>query len=414
MTATSGAAGSDIGNNSAADADSGNVAAQQRWNTALMNNFGTPQIEFVSGEGMVLQDADGREYLDFLGGIAVNALGYAHPAIVAAVSAQIAALPHVSNYFSTPPVLALAEKLRSLTGDESARVLFTNSGTESNEAAFKLARLTGRPRVIATEGSFHGRSMGALSLTGQPDKRAAFLPLVPGVEFVPYGDTAALQAAVDQDPGSVAAFMCEPIQGESGVITPPDDYLAQVREITAQAGALMIVDEVQTGIGRTGAWFAYQHAGITPDVVTLAKGLGGGLPLGAVIGFTKAAQLFTPGSHGSTFAGNPVCAAAALAVLRTIETDKLLAHASEVGNYLASEIMALAHPLIEKVRGQGLLRGVVLTEPIAAAVNKAAAQAGFLTNAPAANVLRLAPPLIVSRSHIDQLVRALPDIITAA
>jgi acetylornithine aminotransferase len=394
---------------------SGNAAAAQRWSASLMGNFATPKIELVSGSGAVLADADGNEYLDLLGGIAVNALGYAHPAIVAAVSEQIARLPHVSNYFSDPPVLALAERLKVLSGaGETGRVLFTNSGTESNEAAFKLARLTGRPRIIATEHSFHGRTMGALAMTGQPGKRAAFEPMPPGVEFVPYGDAAALAAAVDRDPGSVAAFICEPIQGEAGVRLPPPGYLAEARRITATAGALFILDEVQTGIGRTGTWFAHQRAGITPDVMTLAKGLGGGLPMGAVITYGAASAIFTPGSHGSTFAGNPVCAAAALAVLDTIESEHLLDHVDALGKHLAGAIEDLGHPLVAEVRGAGLLIGVQLARPVAHAVHDAALGAGFLTNAAGDEVLRLAPPLIVTRAQTDTFVAALPAILDAA
>ena len=279
-----------------------------------MNNFGVPPVELVSGRGAVVTDADGKEYLDLLGGIAVNALGHAHPAIVRAVSDQVATLGHVSNFFTHPTVLTLAERLLDISGArDSGRVIFANSGAEANEAAFKIARLTGRPRIIAAEGAFHGRTMGALALTGQPAKRAPFEPMPGGVEFVPYGDVRALANAVDTD---VAAVFLEPILGEAGVIPAPDGYLAAARQITADSGALLVIDEVQTGIGRTGNWFAHTAAGIVPDVITLAKGLGGGLPIGAAIGIGDAAQLLQPGQHGSTFAGNPVCAAAALAVLR--------------------------------------------------------------------------------------------------
>jgi acetylornithine aminotransferase len=380
-----------------------------------MGNFSTPALELVSGSGATVTDADGNEYLDLLGGIAVNALGYAHPAIIRAVTDQIATLPHVSNYFATRPVIALAERLQEISGaGATGRVLFTNSGAESNEAAFKIARLTGRPRIIATEHGFHGRTMGALAMTGQPAKRAPFEPMPPGVEFVRYGDASALAAAVDKDPASVAAFICEPIQGEAGVVTPPDGYLADVRRITAQAGALLILDEVQTGIGRTGTWFAHQSAGITPDVMTLAKGLGGGLPMGALVAYGAAAQLLTPGSHGSTFAGNPVCAAAALAVLDTIEADRLLDHVGALGKHLVGAIEALAHPLIREVRGRGLLIGIQLAEPVAAEANSAAARAGFLTNAAGADVLRLAPPLVLTEAQADTFVTALPAVLDDA
>jgi acetylornithine aminotransferase len=397
------------------DSPAGNGAAVQRWNAALMHNYGTPQIELVSGHGAVVTDADGKRYLDLLGGIAVNALGHAHPAVVRAVTAQIATLAHVSNYFSHPAVLALAERLQEISGAGSTgRVLFTNSGTESNEAAFKIARLTGRLRIIATDQGFHGRTMGALAMTGQPAKRDPFEPMPPGVEFVPYGDTAALAAAVDAAPDTVAAVILEPIQGEAGVIVPPDGYLADARRITAEAGALLMLDEVQTGIGRTGEWFAHQHAGIRPDVMTLAKGLGGGLPMGAVIAYDAAADLLTPGLHGSTFAGNPVCAAAALAVLDTIAADQLLDHTAALGKHLTTAIEDLNHRLISGVRGKGLLIGVQLAEPVAAAATARAAAAGYLTNAAAPDVLRLAPPLILTTEQADEFVTALPAILDAA
>ena len=385
-----------------------NEIAAARWSSALMNNFGAPPIELVSGRGAVVTDADGREYLDLLGGIAVNALGHAHPAVVEAVSRQVATLGHVSNFFTHPNVLELAERLRDLSGFADARVLFCNSGAEANEAAFKIARLTGRPRIIACENAFHGRTMGALALTGQPAKQTPFAPMTPGVEFVPYGDESALAAAVDD---TVAAVFLEPIQGEAGVVTPPDGYLAAARDITARHGALLVFDEVQTGIGRTGAWFAYQKVGVRPDVVTLAKGLGGGLPIGAVIGTGTAADLLSPGQHGSTFAGNPISAAAALAVLQTIENDRLLDHVDSLGKHIATTIEDLHHPLVSHVRGQGLLLGVVLTEPVAAAVNAAALRAGFLINAPAPDVLRLAPPLILTTEQADSFVAALPALL---
>jgi acetylornithine/N-succinyldiaminopimelate aminotransferase len=389
---------------------SANALAATRWSGSLMANFSAPPIELVSGKGAVLRDADGKQYLDLLGGIAVNALGHAHPAIVDAVSRQIATLGHVSNFFSHPLVLELAEQLIALSGAGfDGRVLFCNSGAEANEAAFKIARLTGRQRIIATDGAFHGRTMGALAMTGQPAKQAPFAPMVPGVEFVPYGDIDALVAAVGSQ--DVAGVILEPIQGEAGVVTPPDGYLAAVREITADTGTLLILDEVQTGVGRTGQWFAYQHDGITPDVVTLAKGLGGGLPIGAVIGFGDAARLLSPGQHGSTFAGNPVCAAAALAVLATITDEKLLDHVDALGKHLAGAIEAIDHPLISHVRGRGLLLGVVLTAPIGADVVTSAREAGFLLNAPAPDVLRLAPPLILTEQQADDFVAALGPIL---
>jgi acetylornithine/N-succinyldiaminopimelate aminotransferase len=388
-----------------------NEQAATRWRHALMNNFGTPPVELVSGRGAVLTDADGKEYLDLLGGIAVNALGHAHPAIVAAVSAQIATMGHVSNFFTHPTVLALAEKLLDIAGlAGDGRVAFCNSGAEANEAAFKIARLTGRPRLISAENAFHGRTMGALALTGQPGKRAPFEPMPPGVDFIPYGDLAALDAAVDS---TVGAVFLEPILGEAGVIPAPDGYLAGARRITRERGALLVIDEIQTGIGRTGQWFAFQHAGIVPDLITLAKGLGGGLPIGAVIGTGRAATLLAPGQHGSTFAGNPVCAAAALAVLATIEKDGLLDHVAALGKHIANGIEDLGHPLVKSVRGQGLLLGIVLTDPIAPRTANAARDAGFIINAPAPDVLRLAPPLILTTEQADSFVNALPGLLDA-
>ena len=391
---------------------SGNQIAADRWSRALMDNFGVPKVELVRGSGAVVFDADGKEYMDLLGGIAVNSLGHAHPAVVAAVTAQVATLGHVSNFFTHPMVLDLAERLLVLVGAASdGRALFCNSGAEANEAAFKMARLTGRPRIIATDGGFHGRTMGALALTGQPGKRAPFEPMPAGVEFVPYGDVDALRAAVD---GHVAAVFLEPIQGEAGVIPAPDGYLAAARQITSAHGALLVLDEVQTGIGRTGTWFAHQRAGIRPDIVTLAKGLGGGLPIGAVLGIGSAALLLSAGQHGSTFAGNPVCAAAALAVLSTIESEHLLDHADALGKHLSAAIEGLSHPLIKTVRGAGLLLGIVLTAPLAAESVSAAMEAGFIINAPGPDVLRLAPPLILRSEQADSFVRALPGILDAA
>ncbi len=397
---------------SAAPPVSRNAIAADRWSQVMMNNFGVPPVELVSGSGAVVTDADGRDYLDLLGGIAVNSLGHAHPAVVAAVSGQVATLGHVSNFFTHPTVLALAEKLLDISGFAdpalAGRVLFCNSGAEANEAAFKMARLTGRPRMIAAEGSFHGRTMGALALTGQPGKRAPFEPMPAGVDFVPYGDIAALTAAVDD---TVAAVFVEPILGEGGVIPAPDGYLAAVRRLTRDRGALLVVDEVQTGIARTGAWFAYQHAGIVPDIVTLAKGLGGGMPIGAVLATAPAAALLQPGQHGSTFAGNPVCAAAALAVLATVADDGLVEHAAALGKHIAHGIEDLGHPLVGSVRGRGLLLGIVLTAPVAAAAVLAARTAGFIVNAPAPDVLRLAPPLILTTAQADSFVQALPGLL---
>ncbi|MGW5287716.1 acetylornithine transaminase [Rhodococcus sp. GA1] len=383
---------------------------QQRWAGSLMNNYGVPKVALVAGDGAVLTDADGKQYLDLLGGIAVNSLGHRHPAIIEAVTAQLNQLGHVSNLYASPPVLELAEKLLDRFGHEG-RAFFCNSGTEANEAAFKIARLTGRPRIVACEKAFHGRTMGALALTGQPDKRAPFEPMPAGVEFVPYGDLDALEAAVDEN---TAAVFLEPIMGESGVVVPPEGYLAGARRITTERGALLVLDEVQTGIARTGTFFAHQTAGITPDVMTLAKGLGGGLPIGAVLATGPAAELFRPGKHGTTFGGNPVCAAAALAVLRTIDEHNLLDHVNTVGKTLAAGIEELGHPLVSHVRGSGLLLGVVLTAAKAPAVETAAREAGFLVNAAAPDVIRLAPPLILTEQQAESFVTALPAVLDTA
>lgn len=383
---------------------------QQRWSAALMNNYGTPPVALVRGDGAVVYDADGREYLDLLGGIAVNALGHANPAIVEAVTAQLSTLGHVSNLYISRPVVELGERLCAAVG-HGARAFLCNSGTEANEAAFKLARRTGRPQIIAAEGGFHGRTMGALAMTGQPAKRAPFEPMPAGVDFVPYGDAQALRAAVSE---RTAAVILEPIQGENGVVVPPPDYLAQARAITAEHGALLMLDEVQTGIGRTGWMFAHQRAGIVPDVMTLAKGLGGGMPIGAVVATGPAAALFEPGQHGTTFGGNPACAAAALAVLRYIDDHDLLSHVERVGKSLADGIEELGHPQIAGVRGDGLLLGVVLNSGISASVEKSARAAGYLINAPAPDVLRLAPPLILTDEQAAGFVADLPDILDAA
>ncbi|RBM19501.1 acetylornithine transaminase [Prauserella sp. PE36] len=383
-----------------------NQDKQQRWQAAMMNNYGTPQLSLERGEGAVVWDADGNRYLDLLTGIAVNALGHAHPAVVEAVTRQISTIGHTSNLYINEPALKLAERLLDLSGvDGDGRVLFCNSGAEAVEAALKLTRRTGRTKVIATEGGFHGRTMGALSLTGQPGKRTPFEPLVPGVEHIPFGDVAALEAAVD---GETAAFVVEPVQGENGVVVPPEGYLQVARAITAKHGALLVVDEVQTGIGRLGSWFAFHRAGIVPDVITLAKGLGGGLPLGACIAVGQAASLFEPGQHGTTFGGNPVCCAAGLAVLDTIAADGLLEHASGLGKEIAAGVEKLGHPLIGGVRGSGLLIGILLREQVSAKVAAAAQRAGLLINPIQPDVIRLAPPLIFSNEQADEFLAALP------
>ena len=386
------------------------ISYEERWQHSLMNNYGTPPITLVRGSGAEVWDADGRRYLDLLGGIAVNALGHAHPAVVEAVTRQITTLGHVSNLYITEPPLALAERLLELL-DQPGRVVFGNSGAEANEAAFKMARLTGRPNILAAENAFHGRTMGALALTGQPPKRIPFEPMTPGVSHVPYGDVAALDAAVDEH---TAAVFLEPIMGEAGAVTPPAGYLTAAREITASRGALLVLDEVQTGIGRTGAWFAHQTAGVVPDVITLAKGLGGGLPIGACIGIGAAAELLQPGHHGTTFGGNPVCCAAALAVLDTIASDGLLEHVNLVGKTITTGVEALGHPLVRGVDGAGLLVGILLNEPVSAAVATAARDAGFLVNNAVPDRVRLAPPLVLTEAQAGEFLTALPAILDGA
>ncbi|WP_194861404.1 acetylornithine transaminase [Dietzia sp. SYD-A1] len=386
-----------------------------RWESALMRNYGTPPLELVSGRGVTVISADGREYVDLLGGIAVNALGHAHPAVVDAVSRQVAELGHVSNLYIHPKVVALAERLESLLAvDEPVRAFFCNSGAEANEAAFKIARRTGRSRILAAENGFHGRTMGALAMTGQPAKREPFEPMPAGVEFFPYGDIEALTALVGQAPGDTAAVILEPLQGEGGVVEPPEGFLSEVRAVCSEHGILMIVDEVQTGVGRTGAMFASRRAGVVPDVITLAKGLGGGLPIGACLAVGAAGQLLTAGQHGTTFGGNPVACAAALAVLDTIESDDLVAHVDRLGKILAAEIECLDHPLVDHVRGSGLLLGVVLTAPLAKSVEGAAREAGYLVGATTADVVRLAPPLILTEEQAARFVAGLPAILDAA
>ncbi|MEU6415816.1 acetylornithine transaminase [Streptomyces spiralis] len=382
-----------------------------RWQGALMNNYGTPRLPLVRGEGAKLWDADGTQYVDFVGGIAVNALGHAHPAVVEAVSRQIASLGHVSNLFIAEPPVALAERLLQLFGRDG-KVYFCNSGAEANEGAFKIGRLTGRTHMVATQGGFHGRTMGALALTGQPGKQDPFLPLPGDVTHVPYGDAQALAAAVTEE---TALVIIEPIQGENGVVVPPAGYLKAARAITAATGALLVLDEVQTGVGRTGNWFEYQaHEGVLPDVVTLAKGLGGGLPLGATVAFGRAAELLRPGQHGTTFGGNPVACAAGLAVLDTIAEEGLLEHVKRQSEKLRGGIESLGHPLVSHVRGAGLLLGIVLTGPHAPQVQQAAQEAGFLVNAPAPDVVRLMPPLNLRDDEADAFLRALPGVLDVA
>ena len=390
----------------------------ERYAAALMNTFGPPQLVLARGKGARVWDEDGNEYVDLLGGIAVNALGHAHPAVVEAVTHQLSTLGHVSNFFASEPQIHLAERLLDLIsppevgevapGSDRGRVFFTNSGAEANEAALKLTRRTGRTHVVAAEGSFHGRTMGALSLTAKAAYREPFEPLPGGVTFVPYGDSAALAAAVSDD---TAAVVLEPIQGEAGVVEPPEGYLVDARRITHEHGALLWLDEVQTGIGRTGEWFAAATApGVEPDVVTVAKGLGGGIPIGACIGLGAAGSLLQPGHHGTTFGGNPVACAAALAVLDTIEDEGLLDHVTALGAELRAGLAA--DERVVAVRGRGLLIGLDLTVDAPAVVVAARAR-GFLVNATGARTVRLAPPLVLGHDEAEAFRAAWPGILDA-
>ena len=381
----------------------------KRWNNSLQNNYGAPAIALVKGKGIVVSDADGNQYLDFLGGIATNILGHAHPAIVKAVTKQVATLGHVSNFYIHPNAVELAEKLAAMTGDKSARVFFCQSGAEANEAALKLSRRTGKVRIVAAQGAFHGRTMGALSMTGQPSKREPFLPLVKGVKHVPYGDIEAMRKAVTK---KTAMVIIEPIMGEAGVIVPPADYLVQLRALCDAKGALLVIDAVQTGMGRTGDWFGYEYSGITPDVITLAKGLGGGLPLGAMIALGKAAELFQPGDHGSTFGGNPVTTAAGLAAIKFIESQKILKKVEAQGNYLIQELALI--PGVAEVRGAGLLLGIELETLKAADIATAMREAGVLVNAANATTIRIAPALIVTDAQIKKFVATFRKVISDA
>lgn len=368
-----------------------------RWKSSVQNNYGTPSIALVKGKGLVVTDADGKQYLDFLGGIATSILGHAHPAIVKAVTKQVSTLSHVSNFYAHPHAIELAEKLAAMTGDKKAKVFFCQSGAEANEAALKLSRRSGKVRIVAAQGAFHGRTMGALSLTGQPAKREPFLPLIKGVKHVPFGDIEAMRKAVTK---KTAMVIIEPIMGEAGVIVPPADYLRDLRALCDAKGALLVIDAVQTGMGRTGDWFGYEYSGITPDVITLAKGLGGGLPLGAMIALGKAADLFQPGDHGSTFGGNPVTTAAGLAAIKFIEAQKILKKVETQGLYLIQELALI--PGVAEVRGAGLLLGIELESRKAAEVALALQNEGVLVNAANPTTIRLAPALIVTDAQIKK------------
>jgi len=380
-----------------------------RWDSSLQNNYGKPSIALVKGKGILVTDADGKTYMDFLGGIATSILGHAHPAIVKAVTKQMSILSHVSNFYAHPNAISLAEKLTEMTGDKNAKVFFCQSGAEANEAALKLSRRTGKVRVVAAQGAFHGRTMGALSLTGQPSKREPFLPLIKGVKHVPYGDIDAMRKAISK---KTAMVIIEPIMGEAGVIVPPQDYLQQLRQLCDKNGALLVIDAVQTGMGRTGDWFGYEYSGITPDVITLAKGLGGGLPLGAMIALGKAADLFQPGDHGSTFGGNPVTTAAGLAAIDFIESKEILGKVEKQGAHLIQELALI--PGVKEVRGAGLLLGIELESLKASVIADAMRNAGVLVNAANASTIRIAPALIVSDAQITKFISIFKKVITDA
>ena len=374
-----------------------NAQVSNTWKKVIQDNYGVPSIALVKGKGSEVYDVEGKKYLDLLGGIATNVLGHAHPAIVKAVTKQVGTLGHVSNFYAHPNVVELAQKLASMTGDKSARVFFAQSGAEANEAALKLSRRTGRYRIVAAQGAFHGRTMGALSMTGQPSKREPFLPLLKGIKHVPFGDIKAMRRAITT---KTAMVILEPIMGEAGVIVPPEDYLAQVRELCTQKGALLVIDAVQTGMGRTGDWFGYEYSGITPDVITLAKGLGGGLPLGAMIALGDAGQLFVAGDHGSTFGGNPITTAAALAVINVIEKDKLMPKVRKDQEFIMQRIAVIQG--VSEVRGAGLLIGIQLDKPIASKIAREMLQQGVLVNAANDSTIRIAPALNISRIQLNK------------
>jgi acetylornithine aminotransferase len=372
-----------------------------------MANYATPSITLVKGKGSIVFDADGKKYVDMLGGIATNILGHSHPAVVSAVSRQIKTLSHVSNFYSHPNVIELAQILVRLTGDKQSRVFFAQSGAEVNEAAIKLSRKTGRTRIVAMTGSFHGRTMGSLSLTGQVSKRIAFMPLLKNVKHVPFGDVRKAQKAINS---KTAMVIVEPIMGEAGVIVPPLNYLKELREACTKHGALLVVDAVQTGIGRTGQWFGYEHSGIKPDVITVAKGLGAGLPLAAMIALGKTSQLFEPGDHGSTFGGNPVTTAASVAAIKWIEKNKILIKCKADFKYLALNIGSVAG--VSEVRGAGLLIGIALKKNNSTEVSAALQAKGFLVNAANPNTIRIAPALNISRRELSLFVKTFKEVMS--
>jgi len=379
------------------------------WDDVMMRNYGAPSRTFVSGKGCILKDDQGKSYLDFLAGIATNVLGHAHPEVVKAVSKQVSTLGHVSNFFAHPQGLRLAHRLQKMTSDSQARIFFCNSGAEANEAALKISRRTGRSRIVATQGAFHGRTMGALSMTGQPSKREPFAPLLKGITHVPYGDVSAMSRAVSK---KTAMVIVEPIMGEAGVITPEDGYLSELRVICDRVGALLVFDCVQTGIGRTGQWFGFEHEKVEPDVITLAKGIGGGLPLGVTIAYGKAAQLLEPGDHGTTFGGNPIACAAANAVLDVIEGKKLMQAAKVFEKKIKKSLSSTVG--VSEVRGRGLLLGIELTEPIAKKIAAQMLDAGIIVNAANEKIIRIAPPLIVTMPQIEKFISVFKKVMKEA
>ena len=378
---------------------------QTLWQESLQNNYGTPSITLTHGKGASVWDVEGKEYLDFLGGIATNILGHAHPKVVSAITQQANELGHVSNLYSHPRSIELAEKLKDLTGQSSARVFFCNSGAEANEAALKLSRLTGRSKLVSTIGSFHGRTIGALSLTGQSSKQKPFKPLLKKIKFIPFNDIRAAKKAINK---KVAMVIVEPIQGENGVVVPDFGYLKALRDLTTKHGTLLALDCVQTGMGRTGEWFGYESEGIVPDVITLAKGLGGGLPLGAMIAIGNSAQLFEPGSHGSTFGGNPIACASALAAISVLENKNLLARNKALELTLKVELSK--SPLVESVRGAGLLLGIVLKLDIAKKLAQELQAAGVLVNATSESLIRIAPPLVVTDKQVNAFIKIFREV----
>ena len=378
----------------------------KKWDEVLMANYGVPHLTLVSGKGNKVRDLEGHEYLDFLGGIATNILGHAHPDIIRAVTHQLEELTHVSNFYAHPKGLQLAEELQNLVGETNARTFFCNSGAEANETALKISRLTGRKRIVAFINSFHGRTMGALSMTGQSGKRDPFKPLIPKITFLPFGVESALRRGITK---KTAMVIVEPIQGEAGVLVPPEGFLRKLRERCDETGALLAIDEVQTGMGRTGSWFAYQREGITPDIITLAKGLGGGLPLGATIGIGRAASLLQAGSHGSTFGGSPTSTAAALAAVHVIKRDQLLAKVSALGEFIISQGSQIQG--VSQIRGAGLLLGIALTNADAKDVQKKLEAERILVNAPNANTIRIAPAFVTTREDAERFLSTLEEVL---